>query len=289
MFSTKSVNSQIAGTEEALLAGLEALKERLGNRSGATSAKRAAAMGSPIALALVGAGLAYYAIKKKPTPDPRSETLARWEDEGGNVVDLDEVEAEVEDWIAQAKSAATAARRKALRLIRDGRETIEARTEVSAELAKDLAKAFKHGLADLSEDAQTKIADARKSAWSAMTKGKVFASDGLVQAETMIRRHPYMAAAVGAVLGAGIAAAFPRTRRVALRALPASAAAGGLLLKAAEMVIAERDRAERLAAKAGKAAGEAAEAVSEKVDEVADKAKQTAKRAANRANGSLHS
>lgn len=195
----------------------------------------------------LGAGIAWLALsgrRRKAAPlDPKAEALARWEDEGGQPVDvgqIDEAEgaAGVEDWMIEAAAARDAARDRLLALFEAGRATAETRAEVAADLAQDLAAAFRHNLADLTEDAAARVATARKAAWDAMEKSRDLARDGYVRGKTAARRHPVAATALGLTVGAGLLAALsPRSRPLIARAaapvaLSALLAQGlGLLLR----------------------------------------------------------
>jgi hypothetical protein len=193
----------------------------------------------------LGAGIAWLALsgrRRKAAPlDPKAEALARWEDEGGQPVDvgdIEAVEAEVEDWMIEAAAARDAARDRLLALFEAGRATAETRAEVAADLAQDLAAAFRHNLADLTEDTAARVTEARKAAWDAMEKSRDLARDGYRRGKTAARRHPVAATALGLTVGAGLLAALsPRSRPLIARAaapvaLSALLAQGlGLLLR----------------------------------------------------------
>jgi hypothetical protein len=174
----------------------------------------------------LGAGIAWLALsgrRRKAAPlDPKTEALARWEDEGGQPVpagDIEAAEAEVEDWMIEAAAARDAARDRLLALFEAGRATAETRAEVAADLAQDLAAAFRHNLADLTEDTAARVATARKAAWDAMEKSRDLARDGYVRGKTAARRHPVAATALGLTVGAGLLAALsPRSRPLIARA-----------------------------------------------------------------------
>lgn len=192
----------------------------------------------------LGAGIAWLALSgkrhKKASLNPKAEALARWEDEGGQPVDVGQIdaEAEVEDWMIEAAAARDAARDRLLALFEAGRATAETRAEVAADLAQDLAAAFRHNLADLTEDTAARVATARKAAWDAMEKSRDLAREGYARGKTAARRHPVAATALGLTVTAGLLAALsPRSRPLIARAaapvaLSALLAQGlGLLLR----------------------------------------------------------
>ncbi|MBZ4022287.1 hypothetical protein CKO11_07430 [Rhodobacter sp. TJ_12] len=136
-----------------------------------------------IPLAWMTAGLALGAVallRGKPaaaTEPPRPETMARWEDDGGRVVEPDDLAGDPapEDWVERAEAARTAARERLLHLYEEGRATAEAKAEVAATMARGLAEAFREGLADLGNETADRIARARQRNWEELEEKRAAA------------------------------------------------------------------------------------------------------------------
>ncbi|MDQ2065910.1 hypothetical protein Q9295_05975 [Xinfangfangia sp. CPCC 101601] len=265
----------------------------------------------PVALAgatIAGAGLAYMMLR--PTVSelaakrrgPLSETLARWEDEGGPVRGaadvVDRLEEKGNDWLEAAREAKDLAREKLLDLYERGLATAEAKAAVAAEQAEGVASAMRNGLGNLSDEAAELALEARRKAWDAVDRGGRYASRGLDEGRRMAQEHPVAASVVGIAAGAGLVALALRGRGIFKLLAPVALVAaatqfvsrlnqGQSFEDMAEDVKHTADEAVRSAGKAvrrgTRKAEDLAEDVTEKASRTAGKAARTATEAAGTA------
>ena len=172
--------------------------------------------GNPLAVALIGAGLAWLVIgrnraERKPASiaGTRRDALIRWEDEGGPAHDPQV--ADDMTWMHESDSLRDKARAALARVEEAARagfstvaRTAEDRAEVLSRYARDASRALRHGLDDLPTTAQDKIVALREQAYrlpraAASAPGR------------MIEDQPMVAGVVALVVGAGLAVALPRT------------------------------------------------------------------------------
>ena len=177
----------------------------------------AAIRGNPLAVALVGAGLAWLVFgNRKPVEKPKAklEALLAWEDDGGPARPPDEPEPAWTNASDGLRLKATEALRKLEADARlagaDIRDFAQERAAVLAEFVDGLRQSFDHGLDGLSQTARDKLVDAREAAYAARLRAERMARSSSREAGRMIEDHPMIAAAGVLALGAALGAALPR-------------------------------------------------------------------------------
>lgn len=168
------------------------------------------ARANPALVSLAGAGLAWYLLRRNaatPQTDGLSgtayEAQARWEDEGGPVQPLEDDDF---DWIAEAealRAQANASLHKLEALALDGIEYAKQRAAVLSELARDVRKAMRRGLDQLSTAAQDRILAAREAAYEAQLSLRATTAKA-------INDHPVAITGAALALGAAVTAALLR-------------------------------------------------------------------------------
>jgi ElaB/YqjD/DUF883 family membrane-anchored ribosome-binding protein len=172
----------------------------------------------PLAAVMAGVGLAWLVLgRRNSTLDEapiiagtKFEALSRWEDEGGPVAPLPEVQDD-DSWIAEADALRNlaldalagidAAARAKLRPLAD---TVRDRAEVLADLARQTKAAMLRGLEGLAADPRDRILALREKAYAARLAA-------VRQGTQLIEERPMVAGAIGMAIGAAVAAALPPT------------------------------------------------------------------------------
>lgn len=238
----------------------------------------------PVAAALLGAGLAWFALGRRKAgmvDEPDAEDLMDWEDEGGLPVEAGEIEPDGLDWLTRAMAARERAELRLAGLYEAGKITATEKAEAAVALAEDLADAFRDGLSDLEDEAVERVAEARAKAWEALGQGKALAAKGLAKSQAAAQSHPVAASALGLAVAAGVAAAFPKTRPVIKTAVPVAAAA--VLARTAAILARER----KAGAKLRKQAASAEEMIDDMADAIEKKARSTKRRAKSAASSAV--
>jgi len=173
---------------------------------------------NPIALAIVGVGLAWLIFggrKHVETPKVNLEAMSNWEDDGGPARPSDEIEP---DWTAQSDTLRRRANDSLARLeaeargaTRGLRDVAAERAAILAELATGLRVAVRSGLDGLSVAAQDKIVATREAAYAARLKATDMARTAPKQTGRLIEDHPMVTGAIMLALGAALGAMLPRT------------------------------------------------------------------------------
>lgn len=171
---------------------------------------------NPLAVALIGAGVAWLALggrsRKTATASvagSRYDALMRWEDEGGPSHDLpldDDM-----SWAYESDALRDRARAALSRIEASAKagfstvaRTAEARAEVIARYATDANLALRRGLEGLPQSVQDWIAVLREQIYRAPRAA-------IAARQRLIEDRPVVAGAVAFAVGAGLAAALPRT------------------------------------------------------------------------------
>ncbi|MDZ4394395.1 hypothetical protein, partial [Cypionkella sp.] len=164
----------------------------------------------PALVSLAGAGLAWYLLRRNGAATQTDglsgtafEAQSRWEDEGGPVQPLED---EDFDWIAEAESLraqANASLHKLEALALDGLEYAKQRGAVLADLARDVRKAMRSGLDQLSTAAQDRVLAAREAAYEAQLSLRASTAKA-------INEHPVAVTGAALALGAAVTAALLR-------------------------------------------------------------------------------
>ena len=210
------IERQLQQDREALKASLAALGDRFTLQGvGGDLLAQAQNLGSlaranPALVSLAGAGLAWYLLRRKgAVPESTGlsgttfEAQARWEDEGGPTQPLDDDDL---DWIAEAealRAQANANLHKLEALALDGLEYAKQRAAVLADLARDVRKAMRRGLDQLSTAAQDRILAAREAAYEAQLSLRASTAKA-------INDHPVAITGAALALGAAVSAALLR-------------------------------------------------------------------------------
>jgi hypothetical protein len=221
---TRRLKSAIAAHDAGLGQSLSELARALNLGPATTMAGQVGtkalgiARAHPVPVAIAGAGLAWLILRPRAAAQPGVETLSRWEDEGGQVLDpaavVDTLDANNREWLAAARAARDAARDRLLDLYERGMATAEARASVTAEQAEGLAKAFRQNLAHLGAEAAERTADTRRRAWEALEQGGKLAERSFDQGRQLAKDHPVAASVTGLAVGAGLIALALRGRGV---------------------------------------------------------------------------
>ena len=142
---------------------------------------------APLALTAAGLGALFYALRRPaPLTEPHEQVIARWEDEGGNVLSVDELHREAE-------------------------EVVEAATKKVSALKATLSERGGEILAFAKEQAQKADLPAMKSGLEA--KVAESAEQGLGEARKMIRKHPIAATLAAGAVGGLLAMMVAKPRR----------------------------------------------------------------------------
>ncbi len=229
----REIEEQLARDRAALTQSIDALRNRLtgehvvsdvfglikSNPAPYTQVIDKVVRSNPLALAVVGAGLAWLLLGRKSPcaavsdcdglSGTKYEALSRWEDEGGPAVPLDEPDLV---WVAQAedlRSRASAALARLEELAHNGlasvAEIAHERAAILTQLAKDVRSSMRAGLEQLSSAAQERIVAAREAAYTAQLNARKATGQ-------MIEDHPMAAAGIALAIGVAVGAALPRTR-----------------------------------------------------------------------------
>ncbi|MES2435490.1 MAG: hypothetical protein V4586_16905 [Pseudomonadota bacterium] len=168
------------------------------------------ARANPVLVSVAGAGLAWYMLRRNasaPETDGLSgtayEAQSRWEDEGGPVNPLEDDDF---DWIAEAEALRAQANdslHKLESLALDGLDYAKQRAAVLADLARDVRKAMRRGLDQLSTSAQDRILAAREAAYEAQLSLRASTAKA-------INDHPVAITGAALALGAAVSAALLR-------------------------------------------------------------------------------
>lgn len=277
--TTRHLKSAIDAQDASLGQSLADLTRTLNLHSAGDMAARAGskaigiARNHPLPLALAGAGLAWLILRPQGSgSNPGMESLSRWEDEGGQVLDpaavVDRMDETEREWLDAARAARDAARDRLLDLYERGVATAEAKAAVAADQAEALAQAFRKNLADLEAEAADRTAETRRHLWEALEQGGRMAERGFDQGRRVARDHPVATSAAGLAIGAGALALALRGRGVMKLIAPVA-----LTAALAEAVFRLRQGP----------AEKAAETVKDGVDEAVDAAGSTARKAARAA------
>ncbi|MFZ1469428.1 MAG: hypothetical protein WAT09_10680 [Paracoccaceae bacterium] len=173
---------------------------------------------NPLAVAVIGAGVAWLALGRRgPPQQPPKEALAgtkfeamtRWEDEGGPPAPLPEPDgtewlAETERLHTRALSALASIAAAAKDRLVPADRTAEDRADVVAGFAADTRQSLRRGLEGLPASARDKIVAMREKAYLAHRVA-------VQRTGRMIEDDPLVAGCIALALGSGIAAALPQT------------------------------------------------------------------------------
>jgi ElaB/YqjD/DUF883 family membrane-anchored ribosome-binding protein len=185
-----------ASVEDMAHEAMASLRENVG-----PYARRAedAVRANPMALALVGAGVAWMLFGNNGDDAPNNRNTQR---SRGRAHDDDE------SWMDTANRYRARAERAAAKY----RHRASDQAEVARELAEGFAHSFQEGLEEFSDSARERIIAARGRAYSAVIVAEKQAGRAARKTGRMIEDHPLMAGALALAVGAGVAAALPNTR-----------------------------------------------------------------------------
>lgn len=185
------------------------------NTADYTKSVDAAVRANPMALGLVGIGLAWLVFGSKKADEPaktKLKAMTTWENEGGPARPSDEHGTDWSQASDSLRSKATSALHKLEQEAKNAtagiRDFAAERAAVVADFTEGLRSSLRHGLEGLSDMAQDKIVAVRESAYSAG-----LSMDRMHPRNTgrMIEDHPMVAGAVMMALGAALGSALPRS------------------------------------------------------------------------------
>ncbi|MFC3182999.1 hypothetical protein [Cypionkella sinensis] len=210
------VKERMQQDRAALKASLSALGDRFARPGVATDLLNHAqtvgqvARANPVIVSVLGAGLAWYMLRRKPEPVLENglsgtsfEAKARWEDEGGPAQPIEDDDF---DWIEEAealRAQANVSLHKLESLALDGLDYAKQRAAVLADLAQDVRKAMRRGLEQLSSSAQDRILAAREAAYEAQLSLRNSTAK-------VVNDHPVAVTSAALALGAAVTAAWLR-------------------------------------------------------------------------------
>jgi ElaB/YqjD/DUF883 family membrane-anchored ribosome-binding protein len=172
----------------------------------------------PLAAAMAGIGLAWLVFGRRrattdeatPLAGTKFEALSRWEDEGGPVAPLPDVQDD-DSWIAEADALRNRALDALARIdaaarekLRPLAEIVRERAEVLAELARSTKAAMLRGLEGMGTEPRDRILAVREKAYAARLAA-------VRQGTQLIEERPMVAGAIGMAIGAAVAAVLPTT------------------------------------------------------------------------------
>jgi gas vesicle protein len=245
---------------------------------------------NPMAVAMIGAGIAWLVMgkKKSSSASSRPEAISRWESEGGSVsypAHTSQAKDEA-DWFQKIEELRHAASDKLRQIAESSRSALDQTRDYAAEkaavvsgLAQDMTSGFRHGLDDMTEAAREKIIQTRQRAYQARQNASRSMSNGMTSPGTMIEEHPLIAGAVALAAGAALAASLPRTRTED-RWLGSES--DRLMAEAADLLREEYDRAAQVA---GEFKDELSESAKDAMDQISAVAEDAADRVKTKAMG----
>lgn len=228
--SPSQIEAQLDQDRDALAKALDALRQRFSldglwsdgaslikaNSGPYTQALDAAVRANPVALALTGIGVAWLILGRRakngadpsPLAGTRFEAEARWEDEGGPVLDLPETDAL---WMEDADRLRLRANGLIARIniaVRDNlapaAELAKSRADVVSALTKDLRRVMARGLDGLKDSTRDAALAARERAYAAhVALGKAGGE--------VVRDNPVVAGVALVAAGAAVAILLPRS------------------------------------------------------------------------------
>jgi Protein of unknown function (DUF3618) len=237
----------------------------------------AAVRANPVAVALVGAGLAWLIFGKRATverPTAKTEALLAWEDDGGPARPSDERLPGWADRTDSLRQKASAALRK-LDMTTNPDGFAREHAGVLATFTDGLRQGFRDGLDGLSQSAQDKIIAAREAAYAAGLRLERAARSSSRETGRMIEDHPMVMAAVMLALGAAFGASLPRST---VEDNAFGAERDRLMRQAADLLAQEKALAQRIA-------GDIADTAKAAMDTVADTIVETADAVSNKVMG----
>ncbi len=175
---------------------------------------------NPFAVALTAVGLAWLILGRRsppstdglPLPGTHTESVARWEDEGGPVAEsLDDTPSPDDGWIAEADRLRACAAELTARIDAASRKTTIPlaqlnvhRADVIAALTQDVRRIMARGLDHLSDDARRLALDGRERIYTAHVQRPA----GAVKP---IQNRPLSTGAVFMAAGATLATLLPQS------------------------------------------------------------------------------
>ncbi len=268
----------------------EALGTLRTNAAAYTKSVDQAVRSNPVAIGLVGVGLAWLIFGGKKSgadsdsdpfntsrhlSDDPFETDDNWSREADSLRQrasgsLKRIEDDAQSYYADLRDGL--ADRYA-----DARDYASEKAAVLAEFADGLRQSFSGGLERVSEDARERIVAARERAYAARLRAERLAKKSSHEIVRAVEDHPLVAGAVALALGAALAGALPRTRTED----DAFGKQSDRLMKDAKRLLeSEKERAMRVAEGVGE---ELVDGMKETVDAASERASEIGERAKERA------
>lgn len=269
--STLDALSDRVSVDHLAREALGTIKSYAGNY---TSTIDTAVRGNPVAVALIGAGVAWLLLgnRMRGSADPQGSSfmghpehdqLPRWESEGGippeygvayratTSQDDDQDGAwsrEAHGLRARASAALRRIESEARGYYGTARDFAAERASVVSSFTADLKDKLSHGLEGLTDASRERVIAARERAYAASLKADSLRRSAMAQPGQMMEDHPLVAGAVAFALGAAVAAALPRTD---LEDRTFGADRDRLMDEAARLLQSERQRAMEIAGSLG--------------------------------------
>lgn len=269
-FTTRRIEDEIARDRQSLADTIGRLQDRVSfdrlaqdamdmirdNAGSYTRSLDHAMRSNPLAVALIGAGVAWMVLgPRSRTAEPGRSVIDDWEGEGGAVPGEDPSKAQAaggasQDWSARLDSLRHDAAHRVRGIERSRRAGGSDRDHdaehagVLRTLAGDMKDALSSGLEDLSEEARDKIVKAREAAYRAAMGTRGFAVAATRQSGRLVEDHPMLTGLAAFAFGAGVASCLPRTEA---EDRLFGAERDRLMQEASDMLSAERDRVVRAA------------------------------------------
>jgi hypothetical protein len=284
------IEATIAQERAKLASTLDALQDRVSvdalaqdalgmikaNTENYTRSIDQAVRANPVALALVGVGLAWLVFgSRKPAPLSltKKAALSTWEDDGGPALPSDQ---HPEHWAIETDTLRKRASDALQRIEADARDVSQSirdfaaeRAAVVADLSSGLKRSLRHGLDGLSVAAHDRIVNAREAAYAARIRVERMAKATPKDMGRMIDDHPMVTGAVVMALGAVLGAVLPRTD---IEDRTFGAERNRLMDQARDMLAQERAAISRLAGKIG---SDLASTARDTIDLVSDRVADT--------------
>jgi hypothetical protein len=257
----------------------DALDSLKSHASSYTSTIDGAVRANPLALGLIGAGVAWFLLGGRiggsssshdtpPTGHPTRDELPRWEGEGGQPPDYGSIayrptsSSADDDWSREAHGLRGRAMAAIHRIEADAKSYYDSvrqgitggaatardfageRAKVVSDFTADLRARLSHGLDALPEGSRERVIAARERAYAAALRAEREGRQIIRDPARALEEHPLVAGAVAFAVGAAVAAALPRTETED-RAFGAER--DRLMDEASRLFQSEKDRALRVA------------------------------------------
>ena len=193
-----------------------------------TQAVDRAVRGNPMAVAITAVGLAWLVLGRRhgsdtdqvPLPGTHTESVARWEDEGGPVTErLSETPGIDDFWTKDADTLRLRANTLIAQIDKASRkrnaphaELARHRLDIVTSLTKDVRQVMARGMEHLTDDARKLALDGRERAYALHVQKPKMMAKAMAKAKSVSQQDtPLFTAAALAAAGAALGAMLPRS------------------------------------------------------------------------------